>query len=162
MVYYMESITKEVMTMLSQYVLPYAYDALEPHIDALTVETHYAKHHAAYTNAFNAAAEKAGLTDKTAVEILSSLDSVSDEALRNALKNNGGGYYNHNMYFEILSPTPKKAPEGALADAINAAFGGTDALIEKLSSAAVGRFGSGWSWLYVTKDGKLDVVSSPN
>ena len=148
--------------MFSQYVLPYAYDALEPHIDALTVETHYSKHHAAYTNTFNTAAEKAGLSDKTAEEILSSLDSVSDEALRNMLRNNGGGYYNHNLYFEILSPNPKKAPEGPLADAVNKTFGSVEALIEKLSAAATGRFGSGWSWLYVKNDGSLDVISTPN
>ena len=148
--------------MFSQYVLPYAYDALEPHIDALTMEIHYSKHHAAYTSTFNTAAEKAGLSGKTAEEILSFLDSVSDEALRNMLRNNGGGYYNHNLYVEILSPTPKKAPEGALAEAINKTFGSLEALIEKLTAAATGRFGSGWSWLYVTKDGALEVTSSAN
>ncbi|MBR4223973.1 MAG: superoxide dismutase [Oscillospiraceae bacterium] len=148
--------------MFEQYELPYAYDALEPHIDALTVETHYGKHHAAYTANFNAAVEKAGLTGKTAEEILSSLDRIKDPALVNALRNNGGGYYNHDLYFEILSPDPVKAPEGKLADAINATFGSTEALIEKLSALAASQFGSGWAWLYVDKDGKLAVTNSSN
>ncbi|MBQ3826148.1 MAG: hypothetical protein II811_08445, partial [Spirochaetaceae bacterium] len=105
--------------MLEQYKLPYSYDALEPVLDALTVETHYGKHHAAYTKAFNEAAEKAGLAAKSAEEILSSLDAIGDTALRNALRNNGGGFYNHNLYFSTLAPNGKKEPTGELADKIN-------------------------------------------
>ncbi|MBR4347105.1 MAG: superoxide dismutase [Oscillospiraceae bacterium] len=148
--------------MFEQITLPYSYDALEPHIDALTMETHYSKHHAAYTAAFNAAMEKAGLTGKTAEEIFTSLDTVEDTALRNALRNNGGGWYNHNLYFSTLSPTPAKAPSGELAEKINEAFGSLDALKEKLTAAATGQFGSGWAWLIVTSEGALEVVSTPN
>ena len=148
--------------MFEQYKLPYGYDGLEPHIDALTVETHYSKHHAAYTKAFNAAAEKAGLEGKTAEEILSSLESVSDAALRTALKNNGGGYYNHNLYFSTLSPAPAKAPSGKLAEKIDSTFGSLDALKEKLTAAALGQFGSGWAWLVSDKNGGLSVYSTPN
>ncbi len=148
--------------MFVQYPLPYAFDALAPHIDALTVETHYGKHHAAYTAAFNKAAEDAGLADKTAEEILTSLDSVSDPALKNALRNNGGGFYNHNLYFEQLSPTPASAPTGKLAEAIDSAFGSFDVLKEKLSAASVGQFGSGWGWLVADASGKLSIISTAN
>ena len=147
--------------MFEQYKLPYAYDALEPHIDALTMETHYSKHHAAYTANFNAAAEKAGLSDKSAEEILASLESVKDPSLAAALRNNGGGYFNHNLYFVTMSPTPLKAPEGRLADDIVSVFGSVDALVEKLTAAAAGQFGSGWAWLYVGKEG-LAVCSTSN
>ena len=148
--------------MFEQITLPYSYDALEPHIDALTMETHYSKHHAAYTAAFNAAVEKAGLTGKTAEEIFASLDTVEDTALRNALRNNGGGWYNHNLYFSTLSPAPAKAPSGELAEKINEAFGSLDALKEQLTAAATGQFGSGWAWLIVNSNGALEVVSTPN
>ena len=148
--------------MFEQIKLPYAYDALEPHIDALTVETHYAKHHAAYTAAFNTAAEKAGLADKTAEEILSSLDSVEDTALRTALKNNGGGYFNHNFYFGELSPNGGKAPTGAFAEAVNSTFGSFDELKEQLLTAGTTQFGSGWAFLSVTPDGKVAISASPN
>ncbi len=148
--------------MFEQITLPYATDALEPHIDKLTVETHHGKHHKTYTATFNAKAEEAGVADKTVEEILSNLDSISDTALRNAVKNNGGGYYNHNMYFEILSPTPAAAPTGALADKINATFGSVDELKAKLKAAALGQFGSGWAWLVVKSDGSLEVTSTPN
>ncbi len=148
--------------MFEQITLPYSYDALEPHIDALTMETHYSKHHAAYTAAFNTAVEKAGLTGKTAEEIFASLDTVEDTALRNALRNNGGGWYNHNLYFSTLSPAPAKAPAGELAEKINEAFGSLDALKEQLTAAATGQFGSGWAWLIVNSNGALEVVSTPN
>ena len=147
--------------MFKQYELPYASNALEPFIDATTVETHHGKHHATYTKNFNDAVEKAGLAGKSAEEILSSLDSV-DPSLKGALKNNGGGYYNHNLYFMTLSPNPKKAPEGALKAAIDEAFGGVDKLVELLSSKAAGQFGSGWAFLSVTPDKKLVVTASPN
>lgn len=149
--------------MFKQVELKYAFNELEPYIDALTMETHYSKHHAAYTNNFNSAVEKAPqFANKSYREILASLDEVEDEALRTALKNNGGGFYNHNLYFSILSPNPKKAPEGKLAEKINETFGSVEALIDKLSTAAMGRFGSGWAWLSTNKLGDLKVSSSPN
>lgn len=148
--------------MFKQITLPYAYDALEPVIDALTVETHYAKHHAAYTNNFNDFAQKAGVADKTVEEVLTSLDSFEDPALRNALRNNGGGFYNHNLYFSTLSPNAAHAPEGALLDKINETFGSLDSVIKNISAAAAGQFGSGWSWLSANESGELMVSASPN
>ena len=148
--------------MFKQITLPYAYDALEPVIDALTVETHYAKHHAAYTNNFNDFAQKAGVADKTVEEVLTSLGSFEDPALRNALRNNGGGFYNHNLYFSILSPNAAHAPEGALLDKINETFGSLDSVIKNISAAAAGQFGSGWSWLSANESGELMVSASPN
>ena len=148
--------------MFKQITLPYAYDALEPVIDALTVETHYAKHHAAYTKNFNDFAQKAGVADKTIEEVLTSLGSFEDPALRNALRNNGGGFYNHNLYFSILSPNAAHAPEGALLDKINETFGSLDSVIKNISAAAAGQFGSGWSWLSANESGELMVSASPN
>ncbi|MCR4763179.1 MAG: superoxide dismutase [Lachnospiraceae bacterium] len=148
--------------MYEQIQLHYSMDALEPVIDTLTMETHYGKHHATYTKNLNDAAEKAGVADKTIEEVLANLDGIPDEALRKALRNNGGGFYNHNLYFQIISPDGDRAPEGALADAINRDFGSFDALKEKLASLAVGQFGSGWSFLSVDKEGKLYVSASPN
>jgi len=148
--------------MFEQYKLPFAYDALEPVIDALTVETHHGKHHAAYTKAFNEAAEKAGLSGKSAEEILSSLDTVSDTSLKNALRNNGGGYYNHNLYFMTLAPNGKKEPTGELAEKIKATFGSFDEFKEKISALALTQFGSGWAWLSVSKDGSLVLSQSAN
>ena len=147
--------------MFEQVKLSYAADALEPYVDTLTVETHYGKHHATYTKNFNDAAEKAGLADKTAEEILGNLDAVADEGLRKALRNNGGGYYNHNLYFSTLSPTPGAISE-KLKAAIEEAFGSVDAVIEKLSALAAGQFGSGWAFLSVTPDGKVAISASPN
>ncbi len=148
--------------MFVQYQLPYASSALEPVIDTLTVETHHGKHHAAYTKNLNDAAEKAGVADMDIEKLLSSLDKIQDEALRKAVRNNGGGFYNHNLYFQTLSPTPKKAPEGALLAKINETFGGTDELKAKLSALAAGQFGSGWAWLSANKAGELMVSASPN
>ncbi len=148
--------------MFKQITLPYAYDALEPVIDALTVETHYAKHHAAYTRNFNDFAQKAGVADKTIEEVLTSLGSFEDPALRNALRNNGGGFYNHNLYFSTLSPNAAHAPEGALLDKINETFGSLDSVIKNISAAAAGQFGSGWSWLSANESGELMVSASPN
>lgn len=148
--------------MFTQIELPYACDALEPVIDTLTVETHYGKHHATYTKNFNDFAEKAGVADKSAEEVLATLDAVEDPALRKALRNNGGGFYNHNLYFSTLSPNAKHAPEGALLEKINATFGSLDAVIEKISTAAAGQFGSGWSWLSANAAGDLMVSASPN
>ena len=148
--------------MFTQYQLPYAFNALEPHIDALTMETHYTKHHAGYTKNLNDAAEKAGVAGQNIRAILSSLDKVPDETLRTAIRNNGGGFFNHNLYFSTLSPNGGGEPDGALASAINASFGSFAAFKDKISKAAAGRFGSGWAWLSVDRNNKLVVSSTPN
>ena len=148
--------------MYEQIKLPYATDALEPHIDQLTVETHHGKHHATYTKTFNELAEKAGMANLSAEELLASLDKVSDATLRQGLKNHGGGYYNHNLYFEMFSPNPAKAPTGKLAEAIDKTFGSLDALKEQLTTAATTQFGSGWAWLSTDKTGKLAVSKTGN
>lgn len=148
--------------MFEQVKLKYNYKDLEPHIDELTMITHYGKHHAAYTKNFNDAVTKAGLSGKSAEEILANLDQVQDAALRTQLLNNGGGYYNHNLYFSIMSPNPQNAPDGALKEKINAAFGSVEALIDQLTQAATTRFGSGWAWLSVDNQGNLKVSSTPN
>ena len=148
--------------MFEQYKITYGYDALEPYMDAETVETHYGKHHVTYTTNFNKAVEDAGLTGKTVEEILGSLDSVADEAKRTALRNNGGGYYNHNLFFEELTPGGSKEPTGELANMIDATFGSFDALKEKMTALAIGQFGSGWAWLEKDAEGNLFVSKSGN
>ena len=147
--------------MFEQIKLPYAYDALEPYVDALTMETHYSKHHTTYTNALNAAAEKAGVADQPIERLLSSLDGI-DEPLRGTIRNNGGGFYNHNLYFSIMSPAPAAEPTGVLRERIEEAFDSVGELKAELKKAAVGRFGSGWAWLNAAPDGTLSVTSSPN
>lgn len=148
--------------MYKQYQLPYAYEALEPHIDALTMETHYSKHHAAYTKNLNDAAEKAGVAGRDITELLANLDSIADSGLRKAIRNNGGGYYNHNLYFSTISPDGGGEPEGALAQALTREFGGFAAFKEQLSALALGQFGSGWAWLSAAAGGKLLLSASPN
>lgn len=148
--------------MFNQIQLPYAYDALEPHIDALTMETHYSKHHAAYTKNLNDAALKAGVADKDISLLLSSLDQISDGTLRKAIRNNGGGFYNHNLYFGTMSPNGGGEPEGDLKAALDQAFGSFSDFKDKLSGLAAGQFGSGWGWLSSDRDGKLILSSSPN
>lgn len=148
--------------MFEQVKLDYAFDALEPHIDTTTMETHYGKHHATYTKNFNDAVAKAGLGGKSVEEILSSLSSVGDEALRNALQNNGGGYYNHNLYFSVMSPKKGTKPSPALAEAINRDFGSLENLVETLQNLALGQFGSGWAFLLVDKEGKLYATKAAN
>ena len=150
--------------MFEQVKLNFASDALEPVIDTATVETHYGKHHAAYTKAFNDLAEKAGLSGKSAEEILSSLDKVEDDALRTGLRNQGGGYLNHNIYFEQLKPVSeaKKAPEGALLAQIEKQFGSVDGLKEELNALAASQFGSGWGWLGKKADGTLVTYKTAN
>ena len=150
--------------MFEQVKLNFASDALEPVIDTATVETHYGKHHAAYTKAFNDLAEKAGLSGKNAEEILGSLDSVQDDALRTGLRNQGGGYLNHNIYFEQLKPVSeaKKAPEGALLAQIEKQFGSVDGLKEELNALAASQFGSGWGWLGKKADGTLVTYKTAN
>lgn len=148
--------------MFKQYELPYGYGDLEPVIDALTVETHHDKHHATYTSNLNALADKAGVMDMEITELLMNLDKIEDVTLRTGIRNNGGGFYNHNMYFEEIGPNGKKAPEGALADAINKEFGSFEEFKEKISALAVAQFGSGWAWLSVDKDKKLVLSNTPN
>ena len=147
--------------MFEQYKLQFSYDALEPVLDALTMETHYSKHHATYTKTFNEFVEKAGLTGKSAEEILSHLDSVSDEAVRKGLRNNGGGYYNHNLYFSLMTPD-KTNPSEKFLKALNEEFGSFEVFKEKISNLALTQFGSGWAWLSVSKEGKLVLSQSSN
>jgi Fe-Mn family superoxide dismutase len=135
--------------------LPYAYDALEPHIDARTMEIHHGKHHAGYTNNLNAAVEG---TDMAGKDIETLLLEHSDVP---AVRNNGGGYWNHDLFWKSMSPNGGGAPEGALGDAINRDFGGFENFKTEFSKAAATRFGSGWAWLCV-RDGKLEVCSSAN
>lgn len=137
--------------------LPYAYDALEPHIDARTMEIHYTKHHKGYTSKLNAAVAGTELEGKSIDEILKNLD-MSNTAVRN----NGGGYYNHDLFWEVMSPDGGGTPTGELAKAIDDAFGSFDGFKEKFSSAAATRFGSGWAWLCVHPGGRLDICSTPN
>ncbi len=149
--------------MFSQYSLPYDFNTLEPHIDKLTMETHYTKHHAGYTNNLNAAIEKdPSLANKSIEQILGSLDSLADSNLRTTIRNNGGGFYNHNLYFSTISPNGAKSPSGKLDAQIKKDFGSLDSLKDAMSKAALSRFGSGWAFLSVTKDGKLTVSSYPN
>lgn len=142
--------------------LPYAYDALEPHIDEQTMRIHHDKHHAAYVNNLNAALEgHPDLAAKSLEDLLRSLDSVP-ENIRTAVRNNGGGHANHTLFWDIMTPGGSSTPTGELADAINSAFGGLDQLKDALSKAAATRFGSGWAWLVVKQDGSLAVTSTPN
>ncbi len=137
--------------------LSYAHDALEPHIDTKTMQIHHGKHHAGYTTKLNAAVAGTNLEGKSIVEILRDLDMNNG-----ALRNNGGGYFNHNLFWEIMSPNGGGSPEGDLAAAINDAFGSFDAFKNAFSAAAATQFGSGWAWLCVNKGGKLEVCSTPN
>jgi Fe-Mn family superoxide dismutase len=142
--------------------LPYAYDALEPHIDELTMRIHHDKHHGTYVTNLNKALESApGLQGKTIEELLADLDAVP-ESIRMAVRNNGGGHYNHTMFWEIMKPGGPAAPQGELAQALAAAFGSVDAFKEAVNSAGLARFGSGWAWLVLGQDGRLAVVSTPN
>lgn len=142
--------------------LPYASNALEPYIDARTMEIHHDKHHAAYVNNANAALEAhADLASKSVEEILRNINSVP-ENIRTVIRNNAGGHANHTLFWETLKVNNGAGPTGALADAINAACGSFDAFKEQFSKAAATRFGSGWAWLVVTADKKLAVTSTPN
>jgi superoxide dismutase, Fe-Mn family len=141
--------------------LPYPKDALEPHIDAKTMEIHHGKHHAAYTNNLNAALEKhPELHDREIDDLLRSIDRLPEE-IRTAVRNNGGGYANHNLFWEIMRPGGADRPSGALAEAIDRAFGSFDAFKEQFAKAATGRFGSGWAWL-VAEGGEVRLTSTPN
>ncbi|HWB63922.1 MAG TPA: superoxide dismutase [Chitinophagales bacterium] len=136
--------------------LPYAFNALEPHVDARTMEIHHGKHHAAYVNNLNAAIKGTEWETKSLEEILANVSKISP-----AVRNNGGGHWNHSMFWQIMAPNAGGEPTGALADAINGAFGGFDKFKEEFTKAATTRFGSGWAWLVVS-GGKLVVTSSPN
>ena len=141
--------------------LPYPTNALEPHIDAQTMEIHHGKHHNAYVTNLNAALEKApGLADKPIEALLRDLNAVP-EAVRTAVRNNGGGHWNHSQFWKWMAPNAGGAPTGKLADAITSAFGDFEKFKEQFAAAGAGRFGSGWVWLN-TDGGKLSISSSPN
>jgi Fe-Mn family superoxide dismutase len=136
--------------------LPYAPDALEPHIDAQTMQIHHGKHHQAYVDNLNKAIAGTEHENKSLEAIVAEAGKISP-----AVRNNGGGHWNHSFFWEIIGPNSSKNPSGTVADAINSAFGSFDALKEKFNNAGMTRFGSGWAWLIV-KDGKLEVSSTPN
>ena len=136
--------------------LPYAFDALEPHIDAQTMQIHHDKHHQAYVDNLNKAIDGTPNAGKSIDELVKVAGTISP-----AVRNNGGGHWNHSFFWEILAPNAGGEPDGKLADAITGTFGSLDAFKEKLAAAGAARFGSGWAWLIV-KDGKLEVTSTPN
>ena len=137
--------------------LPYSHDALQPNMDARTMEIHHGKHHAGYTSKLNAAIEGSSLQDSSIEDILTGLDMSNG-----AVRNNGGGYYNHCLFWEVMSPNGGGEPSGELAEAINNAFGSFDAFKDAFSNAAATRFGSGWAWLCVLENGKLEICSTAN
>ena len=137
--------------------LSYAYDALEPHIDARTMEIHHGKHHNGYTTNLNNAISGSDLEEHSIESILTSLDLDNG-----AVRNNGGGFYNHRLFWNVMSPNGGGTPSGALAEAINAAFGSFEGFKDTFAKAAATRFGSGWAWLCVHKGGKVEVCSTPN
>lgn len=142
--------------------LKYSYEALEPHIDALTMEIHYSRHHAAYVNNLNAALEKySDLQELNVEELMIKLDQIP-EAIRQSVRNNGGGHYNHSLFWSIIGPNGGGEAKGELRKAIEKDFGGFEKFREEFSKAAATRFGSGWAWLVINKEGNLQVVSTPN
>ena len=140
--------------------LPYDHAALEPHIDARTMEIHHGKHHQAYVDNANKALDGTDWAERTVEEVVQNLDKLPEDK-RTAARNNAGGHANHSLFWQIMSPDGGGEPGGALADAIASTFGGVDALKEQVNAAGVGRFGSGWTWL-VVDGGKLAVMSTPN
>ncbi len=141
--------------------LPYAFDALEPHIDTQTMEIHHTRHHQTYVNNLNAALKDTGLDDKPVEALVSAVDSLP-EAVRTAVRNTAGGHYNPSLFWTVMSPTGGGVPQGELASAIDRDLGGFDAFKDAFTKAALTRFGSGWAWLSVTAAGKLVVESSAN
>ncbi|CAM4336533.1 superoxide dismutase [Erysipelothrix inopinata] len=142
--------------------LNYAYDALEPQIDARTMEIHHTKHHQTYITNLNAALEKhPEIADEDLVKLISNINEVPED-IRVAVRNNGGGHLNHSMFWNIMSPEKGQTPEGSLKEAIDRDFGSVDAFKEKFDAAAKTRFGSGWAWLVVNADKKLEVISTAN
>jgi superoxide dismutase, Fe-Mn family len=143
--------------------LPYAPDALEPHIDKMTMEIHHGKHHNAYVTNLNKALESApDLANKSIEELLANNCAAVPENIRTAVRNNGGGHWNHSMFWQILGPNAGGAPTGEVANAINSSFGSFDAFKEKFNTAAATRFGSGWAWLVKGSGNTLEVMSTPN
>jgi superoxide dismutase, Fe-Mn family len=141
--------------------LPYAYDALEPTIDEQTMHLHHDKHHQAYVDKANAALEGTEWADKDVEEVLQSLDSLPADK-QGPVRNNGGGHYNHSLFWEMMSPDGGGEPSGELADAINSAFGSFDAFKEEFKNAGIGQFGSGWAWLVKNSDGSVAVTKTAN
>lgn len=142
--------------------LPYAADALEPHIDKATMEIHHGKHHAGYVNNLNAALEKhPGLADKSLDELLSSLDALPDD-IRTAVRNNGGGHANHSLFWQLMKAKGGGQPSGRLKKSIEETFGSFDEFKKQFAAAAATRFGSGWAWLVLNRKGELEVTSTPN
>jgi superoxide dismutase, Fe-Mn family len=142
--------------------LSYPFNALEPHIDAKTMEIHHDKHHQAYiTNANNALKDHPDLAAKPVDELIANLSQVP-ESIRTVVRNNAGGHSNHSFFWKIMAPNAGGAPKGKLAEAITATFGSVDAFKEKFQAAGASRFGSGWAWLVVNKEGKLEITSTPN
>ena len=142
--------------------LPYAYDALEPHIDARTMEIHHTKHHQTYVNNLNAALEKAPqLQGKSLDDLMRGISSVP-EAVRTAVRNNGGGHWNHSMFWELMGPQKGGEPKGRIGEAIKSSFGDVTKFKEQFTAAGTGRFGSGWAWLIDEGNGKLSITSTPN
>jgi len=141
--------------------LPYPHDALEPHIDKMTMEIHHGKHHNAYVTNLNAALEKhPELQSKSVEDLIRGINSVPED-IRTAVRNNGGGHANHSMFWQIMAPNAGGTPTGAIADAIKSSFGSFDAFKEQFAKAAAGRFGSGWAWV-IDSGGKLAIESTPN
>jgi Fe-Mn family superoxide dismutase len=142
--------------------LPYPFNALEPHIDAMTMEIHHDRHHGTYVNTLNGAIEKhPELESKSVEELLGNLSGIPED-IRTVVRNHGGGHANHSLFWEIMSPSGGGEPSGALASAIDSTFGGFAAFKETISKAAIGQFGSGWGWLYVDSSGELRAKSLPN
>lgn len=148
--------------MFEQIKLPYSFDALEPHIDTLTMETHYSKHHATYTKNLNDAAQKAGIEGKAIEDVLAGWKKDVPEDVKAAIRNNGGGFYNHNLYFGHLSPNGGGEPSGELGTKLKDTFSSFADFKDQISKAAVGQFGSGWAWLATNAAGNLRVMASPN
>ena len=142
--------------------LPYAYDALEPYVDETTMRIHHDKHHGGYVSKLNAALEAHPDLEAQSLDALLGNLAAIPEAIRTAVRNNGGGHANHSLFWEIMTPGGAKEPEGALASAIAGVFGGFDAFKEKFTAAALARFGSGWAWLSMDGSGSLAVESTPN
>jgi Fe-Mn family superoxide dismutase len=143
--------------------LPYAHDALEPWIDKMTMEVHHGKHHQAYVNNLNKALESAPeLASRSLDELLANHLALVPESIRTAVRNNGGGVANHNIFWQVMGPNAGGAPTGRLAQAINSTFNSFDNLKERFNAAAVGRFGSGWAWLVKSPEGKIEILSTPN
>jgi superoxide dismutase, Fe-Mn family len=153
---------KEIVMPFELPALPYASDALEPSIDKMTMEIHHGKHHNTYVTNLNKALESAAdLAGKALEDLLANNCAAAPEAIRTAVRNNGGGHYNHTMFWQIMGPQAGGAPSGKIGEAIGSAFGSFDNFKEKFTAAAIGRFGSGWAWL-IDANGKLEIASTPN